>query len=169
MHFTGPYPFVALLMLVYAWSPAVAFAGHQGLSATTPSATSARPLAIVVEVENDARIPPADLAAMKEVVSRSYLAVGVQVIWVHGEVPRDDPRGLRVHLRLLSRTRANRKIAAEPFGSAVLGHANRPARVADIFCHRIVEASMKYRQEYTRVLGLVGGEAAGRGAEGGAG
>lgn len=43
----------------------------------------------------------------------------------------------------------------ERIGSAVLGQANRPARVVYIFCHRIVEASMKYWQEYTVVLAFV--------------
>jgi hypothetical protein len=37
----------------------------------------------------------------------------------------------------------------------VLGQANRPARLVYIFCARIGEASVKYVQEYTRLLGLV--------------
>lgn len=100
-------------------------------------------------------MPPADLAAMEKLVSRSYRAIGVGVIWVHGEVSPQDPRGLRVQLRLLSRARADRKIAREWIGTYVLGQAVRPARVVYIFCDRIAEVSVKHLQEFTRVLGLV--------------
>jgi hypothetical protein len=50
---------------------------------------------------------------------------------------------------------ADRKIANERIAHNVLGQANRPARLVYIFCARIGEASVKYRQEYTRLLGLV--------------
>ena len=123
------------------------------LAAPCPSLAAAQTL--LVQVDNDARIPAADLAQMEEVVARSFLAIGVRVIWEHGEVPLDDPRGLRVHLRLLSRAQADRKILRERIGNAVLGQTNRPARLAYIFCHRIVEASMKFAHDYTRILGFV--------------
>jgi hypothetical protein len=110
---------------------------------------------LVVEVDNDARIPAADLAQMEQVVARSYLAIGVQMIWEHRKVPLDDPRGLRVHLRLLSRAKADRKMTVEGIANAVLGQTNRPARLVYIFCHRIVEASAKYSHDYARTLGLV--------------
>ena len=73
----------------------------------------------------------------------------------YGEVPLQDPRGLRVHVRLLSRKMADRKIATERIRGDVLGQANRPARLVYVFCARIGEASVKYLQEYTRLLGLV--------------
>jgi hypothetical protein len=111
-------------------------------------------LAIVLAVENDARIPSADLAEVEALVARSYLAIGVRVIWVHGEVAQHDSRGLRIHLRLLSRTRANRMITTE-IGSTVLALANRPSQIVYVFCHRVVEASFKYSLHYTRILGLV--------------
>lgn len=147
-----PHPLVAVLTLAFSSSIGVAFAGPQAVNEPRSSIAD---LTMRVEVENDARIPRADLAAMEELVSRSYLPVGVQVIWVHGEVPSQDGRGLHVHLRLLSRSRANRKIATERIGRAVLGQASRPARIVYIFCLRIVEASMKDWQEYTHVLALV--------------
>ena len=131
------HPLVTVLMLV----------------AVCPTHAAAQTL--LVQVDNDARIPAADLAQMEQVVASSYRAIGVRVIWEHGEVPLDDPRGLRVHLRLLSRAQAERKILRERIGNAVLGQTNRPARLAYIFCHRIVEASMKFAHDYTRILGVV--------------
>jgi hypothetical protein len=123
------------------------------LVAACPSFAAAQ--ALVVQVDNDARIPTADLAQMEDAVDNGFHAIGVSVIWEHSEVPLDDPRGLRVHLRLLSRTNADRKIMKERIGNAVLGQTNRPARLVYIFCHRIVEASVKYSHEYTRILGFV--------------
>jgi hypothetical protein len=117
--------------------------------------THATAQALLVQVDNDARIPAADLAQMEDVVGHSFHAIGVQVIWEHNEVPLDDPRGRRMHLRLLSRTNADQKIMKERIGNAVLGQTNRPARLVYIFCHRIVEASRKFSHEYTRILGLV--------------
>jgi len=110
---------------------------------------------LVVQVDNDARMPAADLAQMEGVVGDSFRAIGVQVIWEHSEVALDDPRGMRVRLRLLSRTRANRKIMLERIGNSVLGQTNRPARLVYIFVRRVVEASVKYSHEYTRILSFV--------------
>ena len=123
------------------------------LVAARPTLAAAQTL--VVQVDNDARIPAADLAQVEEVVARSFLGIGVQVIWEHGEVALDDSRGLRVHLRLLSRINADRKIAKERIGNAVLGQTNRPARLVYIFTRRIVEASVKFSHDYTRILGFV--------------
>jgi hypothetical protein len=134
---TRPLSFVAVLMLV-GLRPALAVGQT-----------------VVIQVENDARIPATDLAQMERLVERSYLAIGVRMIWEHGEVALDDQRGLRVHVRLLSRTRADRKITTERIRSDVLAQTNRPGRIVYIFCRRIVEASMKYSHEYTRILGLV--------------
>lgn len=123
------------------------------LGALGPALAAAQ--TIVVEVENDARMPAEDLAEMERLVGRSYEAIGVRAIWVYGEVPLDDPRGLRVHLRLLSRTRADRKIATERIARDVLGQTNPPARLVYVFTARIVEASVKFAHDYTRILGLV--------------
>ena len=121
--------------------------------AACPTLATAQTL--VVQVDNNARIPAADLAQTENVVGHSFHAISVRVIWEHSEVPLDDLRGRRVHLRLLSRTSADRKIAKERLANAVLGQTVRPARLVYIFCHRIVEASVKYSHEYTRILGLV--------------
>jgi len=123
------------------------------LTAACPAIAAAQTL--LVQVDNDARIPAADLAQMEALVARSFFAVGVHVIWEQDEVRLDDPRGLRAHLRLLSRTNADRKIMKERIGNAVLGQTNRPARLVYIFTHRILEASVKFSREYTRILGLV--------------
>jgi len=123
------------------------------LVSTGPATAGAQTL--VVQVDNDAGIPAADLARVEHVVARSFRAIGVSMIWEDGEDAPDDPRGLRVHLRLLSRTSAERKIAQERIGRAVLGQANRPARIVYIFSHRVVEASRKFAHDYTQMLGLV--------------
>jgi hypothetical protein len=134
---SGPHSLATVLLLV----------------AACPTLAAAQTL--VVQVDNDARIPAADLAEMEQLVASSYLAIGVQVIWEYGEVALDDPRGLRVHLRLLSRTNADRKITQERIGRAVLGQTNSPARLVYIFTYRIVEASVKFSHDYARILGLV--------------
>lgn len=110
---------------------------------------------IVAQVDDYADLRPGDLAAAEQLAGRIYEAIGVRVIWVHGEVPIQDPRGLRVHLRLLSRTMAERKISKERIKADVLGQANRPSRNAYIFFHRILPVAIKHRQNYARVLGLV--------------
>jgi hypothetical protein len=111
--------------------------------------------ALVVQVDNDARLPAAAVERMEQTVATSFLRSGVQVIWEHGDVPLDDSRGIRVHVRLLSRSSAAPKIAKERIGNAVLGLTLRPARRVYIFTDRIVEESMKYSREYSQVLGLV--------------
>ncbi|HEY5617846.1 MAG TPA: hypothetical protein VIK60_07860, partial [Vicinamibacterales bacterium] len=73
----------------------------------------------------------------------------------HGEVPLQDPRGLRVHVRLLSRTMAERKISKERIKDNVLGQANRPSRSVYVFFHRIPPVAFEHAQDYVRVLGLV--------------
>src|SRR5262245_52587580 len=137
MNRSALHPLVTVLMLV----------------AACPMDAAAQTL--VVQVDNDARIPAADLAQVEEVVAHSFLGIGVHMIWEHGEVALDDPRGLRVHLRLLSRINADRKIAKERIGNAVLGQTNRPARLVYIFTRRIVEASVKFSHDYTQILGFV--------------
>jgi hypothetical protein len=120
-----------------------------------------RPLAvgwqgtIVAQVDDHAEIGAGDLAAAEQLAERIYEAIGVRVMWVHREVPLQDPRGLRVHLRLLSRTMAKRKISKERIKADVLGQANRASRNVYVFFHRIVPVAIKHRQNYARVLGLV--------------
>ena len=114
-----------------------------------------REAAIVVQVENECGLSQTALNEAEQLAARIYEAIGVRTTWVQGEVPFQDPRGLRVHVHLLSRKMADRKIAKERIGADVLGQANRPARLVYIFCARIGEASVKYMQEYIRLLGLV--------------
>jgi hypothetical protein len=123
------------------------------LVAVCPAHAAAQTL--VVQVDNDARMPAAAVARMEQVAAASFLRVGVQVIWEHGEAPLDDARGMRVHLRLLSRASAERKIAKERIGDAVLGQTNHQGRRVYIFFGRIVDESFKYSREYTQILGLV--------------
>jgi len=110
---------------------------------------------IVAQVDDYAEIGPGDLAPAEQLAGRIYEAIGVRVIWVHGEGPIQDPRGLRVHVRLLSRTMAERKISKERIKADVLGQANRPSRGVYVFFHRILPVAIKHKQNYARVLGLV--------------
>jgi hypothetical protein len=123
------------------------------LAPVCPSHAAAQ--ALLVQVDNDARTSAAAIARMEQVVASSFLRIGVPVIWEHGEVPLDDSRGMRVHLRLLSRANAERKIAKERIGDAVLGQTNRQGRRVYIFFGRIVDESFKYSRDYTLILGLV--------------
>jgi hypothetical protein len=123
------------------------------LAAVCPAHAAAQ--ALLVQVDNDARMPAVAVARMEQVAAGSFLRIGVQVIWEHGEVPLDDSRGMRVHLRLLSRANAERKIAKERIGDAVLGQTNRQGRRVYIFSGRIVDESFKYSRDYTLILGLV--------------
>lgn len=110
---------------------------------------------IVAQVENYARISPRDLAAAEQQAARVYEAIGVRMIWVHGEVPMEDLRGLRVRVLLLPREMAERKIAEERIKNDVLGQANRPSHWAYIFTDRIAAVAVKRKQDGARVLGLV--------------
>jgi len=155
MTWTHAHLFVAVLILVPGSHVGRAFAATQAPDNSEPFTIPARARTIVLQLENDAGLSRAALSEAQQLAARIYLAIGVQMIWVHGEVPLQDPRGLRVHVRLLSRKMADRKIATERIRGDVLGQANRPARLVYVFCARIGEASVKYLQEYTRLLGLV--------------
>lgn len=110
---------------------------------------------IVAQVDDHAEIPPADLIEAESAAAHIYESIGVRVIWVHADVPFDDPRGVRVHVRLLSRTMTDRKIAKEKITSDVLGEAIAAARCAYVFVDRIPPVVFQFGQPYTRVLGLV--------------
>ena len=110
---------------------------------------------IVAQVDDFAEIPREELDAAEQLAARIYESIGVRTIWVHGEVPLQDPRGLRVHVRLLSRTMAERKISKERIKDNVLGQANRPSRSVYVFFHRIPPVAFEHAQDYVRVLGLV--------------
>jgi len=122
-------------------SPALLFAGQ-------------RDATIVVQVDNYAGISRPNLANAELVADRIYEAIGVRLIWVHEEVPPGDLRGVRVHLRLLSRDMATRKISQERIANDVLGQAVPPSRCAYVFFHRVSAVARKQLTDYTRVLGL---------------
>ncbi len=129
-------------LIVFALSTEIAAAGE-------------REATIVAQVDDYAEIPPADLTEAESAAAHIYESIGVRVIWVHAEVPFDDPRGVRVHVRLLSRKMADRKIAKEKITSDVLGEAIAAARCAYVFVDRIPPVVFQFGQPYTRVLGLV--------------
>jgi hypothetical protein len=124
------------------------------LSAETAVAAG-RETTIVVQVNDYEEVPPADLTEAESVATHIYEAIGVRVIWVHAEVPFADPRGVRVHVRLLSREMANRMIAKEKIKDDVLGEAIASTYGAYVFVDRIAPVVFQFAQPYTRVLGLV--------------
>jgi hypothetical protein len=111
--------------------------------------------AIVAQIENECGLSQAALNEAEQLAARIYEAIGVRLTWVHRELLFQAQPGLRLRVLLLPRRMADRKIARERIRREVLGQANRPARLVYIFCARIGEASVKYMQEYTRLLGLV--------------
>lgn len=129
------------VLALFSPSPRVVFAAPQDA-------------AIVVQVDNFADVPREDLAEAESVATRVFEAIGVTSIWIHEEVPFDDPRGLRVHLRLLSRHMADRKISKERIADDVLGEAVQGSRCAYIFVHRIASIAMQELRDYARLLGL---------------
>lgn len=143
-----------VLAIVCAWWTWPVFGGQQTRE-LDHEATAGRELTIVAQIENYARISPRDLAVAEQQAGRVYEAIGVRTIWVHGEVPLQDPRGLPVRVILLPREMAERKIAEERIKNDVLGQANRPSRWAYIFADRIAAVAVKRRQDGARVLGLV--------------
>ena len=121
----------------------------------TSRVSGEREATIVAQVDNYAEVPPADLAEAESAAADIYESIGVRVIWVHADVPFDDPRGVRVHVRLLSRKMADRKVAKEKTTSDVLGEAIAAARCAYVFVDRIPPVVFQFGQPFTRVLGLV--------------
>lgn len=142
---------LAIVCVSWTWP---AFAGQE-IREDDQEATARWQGTIVVQVDNYTEISARDLAEAEQQATRIYEAIGVQMIWVHGEVSMQDPRGLPVRVLVLSREMAERKIAEEQIKKDVLGQANRPSHWAYIFAHRIVAVAVKRRQPYSRVLGLV--------------
>ena len=135
------------------WS-AVSVLAASGFSSPAVASAAQREGTIVVHVDNYAGVPAKDLTKAELIADRVYDAIGVRVIWVHEEAS-DDPPGLRVHLRLLSRDMADRKISKERIPDDVLGQAIPASQCAYILFHRIPHVAVQEGHDYRRVLGLV--------------
>ncbi len=153
MNRARPHPLLALLTLFYASSTGIALAGQR--MDDHESATDGAERAIVAQAVDYAELRPNELAQAEQLVSRIYEEIGVRIVWLHGRVSPEDPRGLVVFVRLLSREMAERKISKERIKSNVLGQANRPSRLVYVFFHRILPVAVRHEQDYARLLGLV--------------
>ena len=115
------------------------------------------PKALILHVDNYARIPPALLARAEAVAARVYAAAGVRTTWVHGDDEADarDAGGLHLRVLLLCNDMTNRKVTAEHIGDTVLGRAGREAGRAYIFTRRVVDAALRHGKSFDVVLGRV--------------
>jgi len=113
--------------------------------------------ALVVHVDNHARIPSAILARAEAEAARVYAAAGVRTTWVHGDDEADarDAGGLHLRVLLLCDEMTNHKANAENIGPDVLGRAAKQAGRAYIFTGRVVNVALQHGRLLQLVLGRV--------------
>jgi hypothetical protein len=111
---------------------------------------------LVLHVDDQASVPPHELAAAKAVVERTFTAVGIEILWREGRFPasilgpKADPgRHLAVVLTI-SGENSTRGAAG-----CALGFAATRLPAAYAFYNRIVEASRNRPVDLTVVLGRV--------------
>ena len=112
-------------------------------------------LTIEVRVVNHAELPDNDLFPAQAQATRIFEAVGVALRWV-SEQPESEPSTagrFTVRLILLSGERANRMLSVQRINEDVLGLAVGPARIAYIFCDRILASVVLRGMSFVGVLG----------------
>jgi hypothetical protein len=111
---------------------------------------------LTVDVANLADIVDADLARAEEQVTRMYAAIGVDVEWVSNGWGGGAQAGgsFRVRLQLLSQKGAA-QIAAENIDHDMLGFSVAPARMAYVFCSRVLVAMLTQGRAFAEGLGTV--------------
>jgi hypothetical protein len=111
-------------------------------------------VALVLHVDNYARIPSAHLARAEAVVTRIYAASGVRVVWVNGDAPAETAPG---HLRvlLLCADMSAHKVRLDNVPDNVLGQAAKGAGRAHIFTIRVRDLAIARAQDFDLVLGRV--------------
>jgi len=115
-------------------------------------------MALVLHVDNYARIPPAQLARAEAVVTAIYKDAGIQVTWINDEanlaLPLDEgARHLRVLLLCPKMTGA--KATSEQVAENVLGQAGPGGTRAYIFTYRVRNIALKHAQPFHAMLGHV--------------
>lgn len=123
------------------------------------------PTAVILYVDNYARVPPTLLARAQTEATRIYAAAGVQTMWIdgdHGAVPsafsvQAASRAGMPHLRvlLLCREKSERKISLDHVPPNVLGQAAHAAGRAYIFIGRVMEQGSRHRRDPALLLGRV--------------
>ena len=121
------------------------------------SATENEPMALVLHVDNYARVPPSYLERAEKVTTAIYAAAGISVTWVNGEtdlrMPSDGARHLRV--LLLGEEMTNRKARVGHVPDNVLGQAAAGATRAYIFTFRVRDVAIRNHRMFDAALGRV--------------
>ena len=119
--------------------------------------------ALVLHVDNYARVSPEHLERSKLEVTRIYKAAGIQTAWVESDGPADasrrqpDARPDAMHLRvlLLCQDMTARKIEADAIPANVLGRAAGPTARAYILTPRVANLATRRHLDFDRLLGRV--------------
>jgi hypothetical protein len=128
-----------------------------GTPGRAPAAQS-RTTAVVLHVDNYARIPPSVLIRASEEVRRIYASAGLRTVWIIDNEPAEslqlaDARHLRV--LLLCQEMSDRKIAADGVATDVLGQAGYVTGRAYVFVPRVMQAALLMGRDADLVLGRV--------------
>jgi hypothetical protein len=114
-------------------------------------------MALVLHVDNYARIPPDYLTRAEAVATNIYAAAGIAVTWSNDDpntvLPIDDARHLRVLLLCADMT--NTKTRKDHVPDNVLGQAAHGSTRAYIFTYRVRAVAFKKQQPFEAVLGHV--------------
>ena len=125
--------------------------GMAGLAGQTTAAT------VTVSVTNHAALSAEELGLAQAQASLTFEAIGVSLRWQpeHPDTYSSSAEGFTIRLLLLSGDAANRMLAVQDINEEVLGLAVSPARVAYVFCNRILSAVESRGMNFVGVLGRV--------------
>lgn len=114
-------------------------------------------MALVLHVDNYARIPSDHLTRAEEVVTRIYAAAGVRTVWVNGDDDAAEREGGARHVRvlLLCADMTGRKTTLDRVPDNVLGQAANGSGRAYIFTIRVRNIALKHAYDFDIVLGRV--------------
>ena len=121
-------------------------------------AAQSRTTAVVLHVDNYARIPPPLLVRAEAEVRRIYASIGLHTVWiVDNELDgiRQPADGRHLRVLLLCQEMSARKIAADRVENNVLGQAGYVTGRAYIFVPRVMQVSELMGREPSLVLGRV--------------
>lgn len=114
-------------------------------------------MALVLHVDNYARVPPVSLVRAEALVSEIYQAAGVALSWVHDDpnpiMPADGGRHLRV--LLLKPNMTDSKANKDQVPDNVLGQAAFGSTRAYIFTQRVRDQALKNSRSFDWLLGQV--------------
>ncbi len=114
-------------------------------------------MALVLHVDNYARLSPFTLARAKEVATRIYASSGVRIVWVNGDVDDEVGDTSARHLRvlLLCSDMAAAKIATDRVPDNVLGQAASGAARTYIFTQRVRDTASRNGSYFDAALGRI--------------